>query len=112
MSSDGGTEVAEGNPRLSRNVRMVALASFFQDVGSESPNILLPLFLINVVGAGTAVVGLVEGVAEATATFTKLASGWLSDRLDRRKPLVVLRYVLSTANPPWLPAINTLPPGP
>ena len=110
MSSESGVEVPKGEARLSRNVRLLALASFFQDVGSESPNILLPLFLINVVGAGTAVVGLVEGVAEATATFTKLASGWLSDRLDRRKPLVVLGYALSTATRPWLAAINTWPP--
>lgn len=92
------------------NVQLLALASFFQDLGSESPNIFLPLFLLNVVGAGTAAVGLVEGVAESTATFTKLASGWLSDRLDRRKPLVVLGYALSTATRPWLAAIGSWPP--
>lgn len=105
--------VAAGLPlpatRLNRNVRLLALASFFQDLGSESPNILLPLFLLNVIGAGTSAVGLVEGVAESTATFTKLASGWLSDRLDRRKPLVVLGYALSTATRPWLAAITSWP---
>lgn len=95
---------------LNRNVRLLALASFFQDLGSESPNILLPLFLLNVLGAGTSVVGLVEGVAESTATFTKLGSGWLSDWIDRRKPLVVLGYALSTASRPWLAAIAAWPP--
>lgn len=103
-------EEGQQRGKLPRNVRLLALASFFQDVGSESPNILLPLFLINVVGAGTAAVGLVEGVAESTATFTKLASGWLSDRLDRRKPLVVLGYALSTATRPWLAIISSWPP--
>ena len=95
---------------LNTNVRMLAVASFFQDLGGESPNILLPLFLLNVVGAGTAAIGLVEGVAESTATFTKLASGWLADRLDRRKPLVVLGYALSTATRPWLAVIASWPP--
>jgi MFS family permease len=104
------SESRERDARLSTNVRLLAVASFFQDLGSESPNILLPLFLLNVVGAGTAAIGLVEGVAESTATFTKLASGWLSDRLDRRKPLVVLGYALSTATRPWLAAIASWPP--
>lgn len=103
-------EIQQPKPRLNRNVRILALASFFQDVGSESPNILLPLFLLNVVGAGTAAVGLIEGVAESTATLTKLASGWLSDRLDQRKPLVVLGYALSTATRPWFAAIGSWPP--
>lgn len=110
MPGTAEAERRESKPRLNRNVRMLALASFFQDVGSEAPNVLLPLFLLNVLGAGTAAVGLVEGVAESTATFTKLASGWLSDRLDRRKPLVVLGYALSTATRPWLAAISAWPP--
>jgi len=97
-------------PAESKNVLRLALTSLFQDLGSESPNVLLPLFLVNVVGAGAAVVGLVEGVAESTATFAKLGSGWLSDRLDRRKPLVVLGYALSTASRPWLAVISAWPP--
>jgi MFS family permease len=110
MSGTPAAQSRESKPRLNRNVRLLALASFFQDVGSEAPNVLLPLFLLNVLGAGTAAVGLVEGVAESTATFTKLGSGWLSDRLDRRKPLVVLGYTLSTATRPWLAAISSWTP--
>jgi MFS family permease len=55
----------------------------------------LPLYLANVLGAGTAVIGLIEGVAESTASLTKLASGWLSDKLGKRKGLTVFGYSIS-----------------
>jgi len=73
LAENQSEEFREPEAGVNRNVRLLALASFFQDLGSESPNTLLPLFLLNVVGASTAVVGLVEGVAESTAAFTKLS---------------------------------------
>jgi MFS family permease len=82
---------------LPRNVWVVTLTSFLNDLSSEMLATLLPLFLANVLGARTGVVGLIEGLAETTASLLKLFSGWLSDRLGRRKPLTVAGYALSTA---------------
>lgn len=81
---------------LSRNVVAIGLVSLLTDVSSEMIYPLLPLFLTSVLGAGPTFVGLVEGIAESAASLTKLFSGWLSDRLGRRKGLVVVGYTLST----------------
>jgi len=85
---------------LSPNVVALGLVSLFTDVSSEMIYPLLPLFLTSVLGAGQTYVGLVEGVAESAASLTKLWSGWLSDRLGRRKGLVVAGYTLSTLSRP------------
>jgi MFS family permease len=69
--------------------------SFLTDVASEMIYPLLPAFLTRTLRSGPAAVGLIEGVAEATASLTKLASGWWSDRIRRRKPLVVAGYALA-----------------
>lgn len=82
---------------LPRNVWIVTAASFLTDVSSEMLATLLPLFLANVLGARTSVVGLIEGLAETTSSLMKLFSGWFSDRLGQRKWLTVLGYALSTA---------------
>lgn len=74
----------------------LGLVSLLTDVSSEMIYPLLPLFLTTVLGAGQTFVGLVEGIAESAASLTKLFSGWLSDRLGRRKGLVVVGYTLST----------------
>jgi len=87
---------------LPRNVWVLTVTSFLTDVSSEMVVNLLPLLLVSVLGARTGVVGLIEGIAETTASLVKLGSGWLSDRLGRRKPLVVLGYGLSTAAKPVL----------
>ena len=80
---------------LPRNVWAVSLTSFFMDISSEMVINILPLFLSNVLGVKTNVIGLIEGVAEATASLLKVFSGWLSDRLRARKWLAVGGYALS-----------------
>jgi len=87
---------------LPRNVWILGLTSFFTDVSSEMLINLLPLYLANVLGAGTAVIGLIEGLAESVASLLKVVSGWLSDRLGRRKWLTVVGYGLSTLVKPFL----------
>jgi MFS family permease len=87
---------------LPRNVWILGLTSFLTDVSSEMLINLLPLFLANVLGAGTAVIGLIEGLAESVASLLKVISGWLSDRLGRRKWLTVAGYGLSTLVKPLL----------
>ncbi len=85
---------------LSHNVLALGLVSLLTDVSSEMIYPLLPLFLTSILGAGQAFVGLVEGVAESAASLTKLFSGWLSDRLGRRKGLVLCGYTLSSLTRP------------
>jgi MFS family permease len=91
-----------GLRNLPRNVWVLTVASFLTDVSSEMVVNLLPLFLVSVLGVRTGVVGVIEGIAETTASLVKVGSGWLSDRMERRKPLVVLGYSLSTVAKPFL----------
>jgi MFS family permease len=86
---------------LPRNVWALSLTSFFMDVSSEMVVNLLPLFLFNILGVRTSVIGLIEGVAETTASLIKLASGWISDQLRGRKWLAVLGYALSAFSKPF-----------
>jgi MFS family permease len=82
-------------PRLPHNLWVVTVTSFLTDISSEMLTSLLPIFLFSVLGVRTALIGLIEGVAEATASLLKVFSGWFSDRQGRRKPLAVLGYGLS-----------------
>src|SRR5436190_23155621 len=91
-------------PTLSRNVWIVTATSFLTDVSSEMIFNLLPLFLANVLGASTGIIGLIDGIAEATASVLKVFSGWLSDRLGQRKWLTVAGYSLSALSKPVRPA--------
>ena len=79
---------------------VLAAVSFLTDVSSEIIYPLLPIFLTTVLGAGAAAVGAIEGAAETTSAFLKLGSGWWSDRVSRRKPLVVAGYALASAARP------------
>lgn len=88
--------------RLSRNLWAVTLTSFLTDISSEMVSNLLPIFLASVLGVRTGLIGLIEGVAETTASLLKVFSGWLSDRLAKRKALAVLGYGLSTLAKPFL----------
>lgn len=95
------------SPRLPRNIWVMTVASFLTDVSSDMVNNLVPLFLANVLGARTATVGLVEGVAESTASLIKLLSGWWSDRVVSRKPPTVIGYAISAAAKPMLAFAST-----
>jgi MFS family permease len=79
----------------------VSLTSFFMDISSEMVLNILPLFLSNVLGVGTGIIGLIEGIAEATSSLLKVFSGWLSDKLGGRKWLAVSGYGLSAFAKPF-----------
>jgi MFS family permease len=81
---------------------VVTATSFLTDISSEMLFNLIPLFLANVLGVGTAVIGLIDGVAETTASLTKFYAGALSDQLGRRKWLAVAGYALSAISKPFL----------
>jgi MFS family permease len=92
---------------MPRNVWVATAASFLTDASSEMLHNSIPLFLVNVLGAGTALVGVVEGVAESTASVLKLFSGYFSDRFRNRKRLAVLGYGVSTVAKPFLYVATT-----
>jgi MFS family permease len=85
---------------LGRNVITLGVVSLLTDASSEMIYPLLPLFLTATLGASAAAVGAIEGAAETTAALLKLASGWWSDRVRRRKPLVVAGYTLASVARP------------
>jgi len=85
---------------LPRNVWATSLTSFFNDISSEMILNVLPLFLFNVLGVKTALIGVIEGVAEATASILNVFSGWFSDKLRSRKWIAVAGYALSTLSKP------------
>ena len=88
---------------------MLGFVSLCMDLSSELVHGLLPVFMTVVLGASMLAVGVVEGIAEATASIVKLFSGVLSDRLGRRKPLVVLGYALAAASKPLFPLAGSVP---
>ena len=92
---------------LSRNVYMLGAVSFFTDVASEMIYPLLPVFLRSTLGASAGFIGAIEGAAESTASLLKLASGWWSDRVSRRKPLVVFGYGIASVVRPLVALAQT-----
>lgn len=83
-----------------RNVFVSGLVSFFMDISSEMIYPLVPLFLANVLGVNKSIIGLIEGIAESTASLLKVFSGYLSDRIGNRKWLMAVGYGLSTLSRP------------
>jgi MFS family permease len=96
------TRLSSSLRSLPRNVWVLTATSFLTDISSEMIVYLIPLFLANVLKTGTAVIGLIEGIAETTASLMKIYSGALSDRLGKRKWLTVAGYGLSTIAKPFL----------
>jgi MFS family permease len=83
-----------------KNVFVAGFVSFFMDVSSEMIYPLVPLFLSNVIGVNKSIIGLIEGIAESTASLLRVFSGWFSDRIGNRKWLMVAGYGISTLSRP------------
>jgi MFS family permease len=102
--------MSDSRPAIPRTVWILGVVSLCMDVSSEIIHALLPLFMTGTLGLSVAMVGLVDGIAEATASITKVFSGYLSDRLGRRKPLILLGYGLAALSKPLFPlATGALP---
>ena len=87
---------------LDPSVRALGFVSLLNDISSEVTIRTVPLFLANVLGVGTATIGLIEGIAESASTLLKMISGHLADRLGRNKPLALAGYALSGFSKPLL----------
>jgi MFS family permease len=107
QSRPGDSPPHQARPTLGRNVYALGAVSFFTDVSSEMIYPLIPLFLTTVLGASVEFVGVIEGAAESTAALLKLASGWWSDRVQRRKPLVVIGYSIAALVRPLIAVAQT-----
>lgn len=109
MSNESGQD---GPPKtglraIPRGIWALGFVSLLMDVSSEMIHSLLPLFLVTHLGVGALAVGLIEGVAEATASITKIFSGALSDRLGKRKLLALAGYGLAALTKPVFPLAAT-----
>ena len=93
--------------KLPKNVFSISLVSLLNDVSSEIIYPLLPIFLTSTLGASAKAVGLIEGSAESISSLLKLFAGYMSDRLQRRKLLVVSGYALATFVRPLLAFVNS-----
>jgi MFS family permease len=93
---------------LPRSVWALGFVSLLMDASSELTHSVLPMLLVSVLGASMVTVGLVEGIAEATASIAKVFSGTLSDRWRRRKPLVVIGYGLGALSKPAFPLATSV----
>ena len=89
--------------RLPRNVWILGFVSLLMDLSSEIYHSLLPLFITVTLGLPAVALGAIDGIAEATASFAKLASGRMSDRSRRRKPLILVGYGLAALSKPLFP---------
>ncbi len=109
MTGDRQEKKRGGWYKLPRNVIMLGLVSFFTDVSSEMIYPLIPLFLVQTLGASPVVLGLIEGIAEATASLLKVFSGIVSDRFATRKPLILAGYGISSFLRPLIGLARTWP---
>jgi MFS family permease len=88
-------------PTIPQTVWALGLVSLFMDVSSEMIHSLLPLFLTGTLGASVLLVGIIDGVAESTAAISKIFSGYISDKIGRRKPLLLFGYGLGALTKPF-----------
>ena len=103
VNGKGAADAPSGrNAPLSRNVKALGVVSLLADVASEMIYPLLPIFLSATLGASATFIGAIEGIADSTSSLLKLGSGWWADRVRRKKPLVVVGYLLSAAARPLL----------
>ncbi len=101
---NGDRDIIKG---IKKNVFVLGLVSFFTDISSEMLYPIIPIFLTTVLAAPMSIVGIIEGIAESTASILKVVSGWLSDKSGKRKPYVIFGYSLSTVSKPLLAFATT-----
>lgn len=96
----------ENQMKLSRTVKTLGFVSMLTDISTEMIYPLLPIFLSSVLGVGTAFIGLIEGIAEGTASILKAFSGYISDKVQKRKALILTGYGLSAVTKPFFAAAD------
>src|SRR5947207_4031251 len=92
---------------LTKNSVFLACASLFADVSTEMLYPILPVYLTQYLKASGSIVGIIEGIAQATQNIIQGFSGWLSDKLQQRKPVALVGYFLSAVSKPFIGLANT-----
>ena len=92
---------------LSPNVFFLGVVSFLTDISSELIFTLMPLFLANVLGASTVIIGFISGVSDSTASLLNIFSGWFSDKFKNRKYLSFIGYAFSSLSKPFMLIAST-----
>src|SRR5215469_5806341 len=92
---------------LTKNTLLLAFASLFSDVSTEMLYPILPIYLIQYLNANGSIVGLIEGIAQATQNIVQGFSGWLSDKMQQRKPIALVGYFLSAVSKPFIGLANS-----
>ncbi|MEQ1530729.1 MAG: MFS transporter, partial [Methylococcales bacterium] len=95
-------------PKMPHSIWILGFVSLLMDISSEIIHSLLPLFMVTTLGSTVLTVGIIEGIAEATALITKVFSGLLSDYFGNRKYLAVLGYALSVCTKPLFAGAATI----
>ncbi|MBD3397630.1 MFS transporter [Candidatus Micrarchaeota archaeon] len=98
-----------GKEKLSKDTKLLSLNSFFTDISTEMIVPLLPFFITQTLGAPALILGLIEGWAEVSVSLLDMASGWLSDRIKKRRPLVLFGYSLSAVTKPLFAFASSWP---
>lgn len=109
QGSESAAVSPAARPRLSKTVISLGFVSMLTDMSSEMAYSQVPLYLTRVLGAQPEAVGLIEGVAESTASLVRIAAGWVSDRVGRRKPLIAIGYTLGAVSKPLIALATTWP---
>jgi len=104
-----GQRIASEKPRIPRPVWFLGLTSLFTDAATEMIYPLLPVYLSRVLGASAVSLGIIEGVAEGVNSLLKVISGYWSDRVSRRRPIVIAGYTLSSLARPFIAITRTWP---
>lgn len=108
VESGASVAPARGARAVPRSVWALGFVSMFMDISSEMVHALLPIYMVAVLGTSVLAVGLIEGIAEATASIVKVFSGAISDRFGKRKLLAVVGYGLGALTKPVFPLAGTL----
>jgi MFS family permease len=95
-------------PRIPRTIWALGFVSLFMDMSSELVHSLLPVLLATGLGASALAIGLIEGAAEGLVMVTKVFSGYISDAVGKRKPLVLIGYGLAAASKPLFPLASSV----
>lgn len=103
-----GHNWTSGFSHIPRSIWAIGFVSMFMDISSEMIHALLPIYMVSVLGTSVLAVGFIEGIAEATASITKIFSGALSDWLGKRKLLAVIGYGLAAFTKPVFPMAQSL----
>ncbi len=91
-------EKSKTNHGITKPVFIVSAVSFLNDIASDMVYPIVPIFLTTIIGAPVQILGLIEGVAESTSSFLRVASGFASDKLEKRKPFIIIGYALSATS--------------